>query len=134
MNVLVVGSGGREHALAWKLAKSPRADRVFVARGNAGTEVDAENVDISPTDITRLVDFAKQNDVGLTVIGPEAPLAAGVVDGFQTEKAPRIRSHEMRSGTRSKQGLLQEPAAGRRRTHGGPPRIPFGRKRSTIHH
>ncbi len=86
MNILVVGAGGREHALAWKLKRSPRADRVFVAPGNAGTAVDAENVDISATDIPKLLEFAKQNDVGFTVVGPEAPLALGIVDAFQSEK------------------------------------------------
>ena len=86
MNILVVGNGGREHALAWKLSLSPRAERVFVAPGNAGTARDAENVDISATDIPRLVSFAKQNDIQLTVVGPEAPLAAGIVDAFETEK------------------------------------------------
>lgn len=86
MNILIVGGGGREHALAWKLSQSTRADRVFVAPGNAGTAVDAENVDVSATDIPGLLKFAKQNDVGLTVIGPEAPLALGVVDAFQAEK------------------------------------------------
>lgn len=86
MNILVVGGGGREHALAWKLSQSPRADRVFVAPGNAGTAVDAENVDIRDTDIPGLLQFAKQNDVGLAVIGPEAPLALGIVDAFQAEK------------------------------------------------
>ena len=85
MNVLVVGNGGREHALAWKLAQSSRADRVFVAPGNAGTAVDAENVDIAATDFPRLFDFVKTNDVQLTVVGPEAPLAAGIVDAFQGE-------------------------------------------------
>jgi len=85
MNVLIIGSGGREHALAWKIAQSPRADRVFVAPGNAGTALDAENVDISGTDFPALIQFAKQNDVGLTVVGPEAPLAAGIVDAFQAE-------------------------------------------------
>jgi phosphoribosylamine--glycine ligase len=83
MNILVIGSGGREHALAWKLAQSPRADRVFVAPGNAGTAMDAENVEIEATDVRRLLNFAKQNAVGLTVVGPEAALAAGVVDDFQ---------------------------------------------------
>jgi len=83
MNILIVGNGGREHALAWKIAQSPRADRVFVAPGNAGTAADAENVDIPGGDIVRLVEFARQNAVGLTVIGPEAPLAAGIVDAFQ---------------------------------------------------
>ncbi|RIK77709.1 MAG: phosphoribosylamine--glycine ligase [Planctomycetota bacterium] len=82
MKILVVGNGGREHALAWKLARSPRVDRVFVAPGNAGTALDAENVDISATDFAKLIKFAQQNDVGLTVVGPEAPLAAGIVDAF----------------------------------------------------
>ncbi len=85
MNVLIVGSGGREHALAWKIAQSPRADRVFVAPGNAGTAQDAENVNISTTDFPALIEFAKKNDVGLSIIGPEAPLAAGIVDAFQAE-------------------------------------------------
>ena len=82
MNVLIIGSGGREHALAWKIAQSPRAEQVFVAPGNAGTAVDAENVPIADDDLPALVKFAVENDVGLTVVGPEAPLAAGVVDAF----------------------------------------------------
>ncbi len=86
MNILIVGNGGREHALAWKLSQSPRADKVFVAPGNAGTSIDAENVDISATDIPKLLEFAKQNQVELTVVGPEAPLALGIVDAFQSEK------------------------------------------------
>src|SRR3954470_3736736 len=85
MNILVVGNGGREHALAWRLKQSPRADRVFVAPGNAGTALDAENVPIPADDIAGLVKFAKENNVGLTVIGPEAPLVAGIVDAFQAE-------------------------------------------------
>jgi phosphoribosylamine--glycine ligase len=85
MNILIVGGGGREHALAWKLAQSPRADRVFVAPGNAGTLEHAENVDISDSDIPALVEFAKQNKIGLSVIGPEAPLCAGIVDAMQAE-------------------------------------------------
>lgn len=83
MNILVVGSGGREHALAWKIRQSPRADRVFVAPGNAGTAADAENVEIQPTDVAGLLSFARQKSVGLTVVGPEAALAVGVVDAFQ---------------------------------------------------
>ena len=85
MNVLIVGAGGREHALAWKIGQSPRVDRVFVAPGNAGTAADAENVDISPTDIPKLLQFAKQNNIQFSVIGPEAPLAIGIVDAFQDE-------------------------------------------------
>ena len=83
MNILVVGNGGREHALAWKIAQSPRAEHVFVAPGNAGTALDAQNVDISATDVPRLLDFARQNKINFTVIGPEAALAAGIVDAFQ---------------------------------------------------
>jgi phosphoribosylamine--glycine ligase len=86
MNVLVVGNGGREHALAWKIAQSPRVDRVFVAPGNAGTADDAENIDISSSDIRGLIKFAKQNQVALTVVGPEAPLVAGIVDAMQAEQ------------------------------------------------
>jgi phosphoribosylamine--glycine ligase len=82
MKILVVGSGGREHALAWKIAQSARADRVFVAPGNAGTAADAENVDIPATDIPRLVEFARTNAIDLTVIGPEAALTAGLVDAL----------------------------------------------------
>jgi phosphoribosylamine--glycine ligase len=83
MNVLIVGTGGREHALAWKITQSPRADRVFVAPGNAGTDLDGENVAIAASDVAGLIRFAKENDVGLCVIGPEAPLAAGIVDAFE---------------------------------------------------
>jgi phosphoribosylamine--glycine ligase len=86
MNILVVGNGGREHALAWKIGKSPRADRVFVAPGNAGTAEDAENVDIKSDDFPRLIRFAKENKVELTIIGPEAPLTAGIVDAFEKAK------------------------------------------------
>ena len=86
MKVLVVGSGGREHALAWKIAQSPRASRVFVAPGNAGTGAEADNVEISSDDIPALVKFVKENGVELTVVGPEAPLVAGIVDVFQREK------------------------------------------------
>lgn len=83
VNILVIGSGGREHALAWKLKQSPRAGRVFVAPGNAGTARDAENVPIAVDRFDRLIEFARQNQVGLTVVGPEAPLAAGIVDAFE---------------------------------------------------
>ena len=71
MNVLVVGNGGREHALAWKIAQSSRCDRVFVAPGNAGTHADAENVDIASDDFANLIRFAKENQVDLTVVGPD---------------------------------------------------------------
>ena len=85
MKVLVVGSGGREHAIAWKIGQSPRCDTVFVAPGNAGTAIDAENVDIPTDDIGQLLQFAKQNQIGLTVVGPEIPLCDGIVDAFEAE-------------------------------------------------
>lgn len=85
MNVLIVGNGGREHALAWKIAQSNRVDRTFVAPGNAGTAIDAENVPIATTDFAGLIKFVKQNNVQLTVVGPEAPLTMGIVDVFQRE-------------------------------------------------
>ncbi len=85
MNLLVIGSGGREHALAWKLAQSPRAQRVFVAPGNAGTAEDAENVPIQAEDFAGLIRFARQEKIGLAVVGPEAPLAAGIVDAMKRE-------------------------------------------------
>ena len=85
MNILILGNGGREHALAWKAAQSPLAETVFVAPGNGGTaqEANIKNVDISATDIPALITFAKENNVGLTIVGPEAPLVIGVVDAFQ---------------------------------------------------
>ncbi len=85
MNVLIIGSGGREHALAWKAARSAGVDRVFVAPGNAGTALEdgLENVAIAPKDQEALAEFARDNDVGLTIVGPENPLADGIVDTFQ---------------------------------------------------
>jgi len=85
MNILIIGNGGREHALAWKASQSPLADKVFVAPGNAGTALEPllENVDIAATDITGLLAFAKSHDIGLTIVGPEAPLVIGVVDAFR---------------------------------------------------
>ena len=85
MNILIIGNGGREHALAWKAAQSPLADKVYVAPGNAGTALEPglTNVEISATDIPALLAFAQSNDIGLTIVGPEAPLVIGVVDALQ---------------------------------------------------
>ena len=85
MKVLVIGSGGREHALAWKLKQSSGVDRIFCAPGNAGTAQLAENVAISVSDLPAVVRFAKENRVDLTVVGPDDPLAAGIVDLFLAE-------------------------------------------------
>jgi len=86
MNVLVIGSGGREHALAWKIRQSPLVERVFVASGNAGTALEGENVPLSETDFPALIRFARENKVKLTVVGPELPLTLGIVDAFEAEK------------------------------------------------
>jgi phosphoribosylamine--glycine ligase len=82
MKVLVIGGGGREHALAWKIAQSPLVEKVYCAPGNAGTDQVAENVAIPADDLSSLLKFALQNDIGLTVVGPEQPLAMGIVDRF----------------------------------------------------
>ena len=85
MKILVIGAGGREHALAWKLAQSPQVEKVYLAPGNAGTalEPELENVDIAADDIEKLLDFASSKKIDLTVVGPEAPLASGIVDNFR---------------------------------------------------
>jgi phosphoribosylamine--glycine ligase len=83
MKLLVIGSGGREHALAWKLAQSRRVQKVYVAPGNGGTATEEGLENVALTKVDDLVAFAKKNDVYLTVVGPEAPLSAGVVDAFQ---------------------------------------------------
>ncbi len=84
MKVLVIGGGGREHALAWKSAQSESVEKVFVAPGNAGTALEdkLENVNIGAEDVDGLLNFAKENTVDLTIVGPEAPLCLGVVDKF----------------------------------------------------
>ena len=84
MKVLIIGSGGREHALAWKVAQAVRIEKVFVAPGNAGSarENKVENVAIDPLDFDKLMSFVENNGVELTIVGPEAPLVAGIVDAF----------------------------------------------------
>ncbi len=86
MNILIIGSGGREHALAWKCAKSEKVSKVFVAPGNAGTasETKMENIAIDVLDFEKQIDFAKKNAVELTIVGPEVPLVAGIVDAFES--------------------------------------------------
>jgi phosphoribosylamine--glycine ligase len=104
MNILVAGSGGREHALAWKLKQSPGVDRIFCAPGNAGTAEIGENVPIPVHDLPALVSFAKDNRIGLTVVGPDDALAAGIVDLFEgkglrifgpTKSAARLESSKI---------------------------------------
>ncbi|MFC2161327.1 phosphoribosylamine--glycine ligase [Acidobacteriota bacterium] len=83
MNILVIGSGGREHALAWKIAQSPHLKKLYVAPGNPGTQKIGENVDIEPHDIPALLEFAIKNKIDLTVVGPELPLTLGITDEFE---------------------------------------------------
>jgi phosphoribosylamine---glycine ligase len=90
MKILVIGGGGREHAIAWKAAQSPLAERVYVAPGNGGTALEPgiENLPIAADDIPALVRFASEQAIGLTIVGPEAPLVAGVVDAFESADLP----------------------------------------------
>ena len=90
MNILVIGSGGREHALAWKASQSASAQTVYVAPGNAGTAIEPglENVAIGAGDFAALAEFAKSNNVGLTIVGPEQPLVDGIVDYFNERQLP----------------------------------------------
>ncbi|MDP7534224.1 MAG: phosphoribosylamine--glycine ligase family protein, partial [SAR202 cluster bacterium] len=83
MKVLVIGNGAREHTITWKLAQSPQSPTLFVAPGNAGTAQIAENVPISAEDIPALLAYVQDNAIDFTVVGPEAPLAAGIVDRFE---------------------------------------------------
>ncbi len=85
MKILVIGSGGREHAMAWKIAQSRRVSKVFVAPGNAGTALDNRLTNIDITEVATLVEFARREDIFMTVVGPEAMLAAGIVDAFRAE-------------------------------------------------
>ncbi|MEN6522018.1 MAG: phosphoribosylamine--glycine ligase [Armatimonadota bacterium] len=88
LNVLVIGSGGREHALVWKIAKSPRVDKVFCAPGNAGTAAIGENLPIKPTEFDRLIEVSKEKKIDFVVVGPETPLIAGIVDAFSATDIP----------------------------------------------
>ena len=85
MKVLIIGEGGREHALAWKIKESPRLKELYCAPGNGGTDEIATNISIKPDDISALMDFCKKEKIDLTIVGPEAPLALGIVDTFKQE-------------------------------------------------
>ncbi len=88
MNILVVGNGGREHALCWKIAQNPTVKNIYCAPGNAGTANVATNISIGVLEIEKLLEFAEKNSIALTVIGPEAPLCAGIVDAFRDKGLP----------------------------------------------
>src|SRR5512134_3367046 len=86
MNVLIIGSGGREHAMAWKVAQSPRLSKLYIAPGNAGTASCGENVAVNPDDHPALVRLCKEKQIELVLVGPEVPLAAGIVDALSAEE------------------------------------------------
>jgi phosphoribosylamine---glycine ligase len=90
MNILLLGSGGREHAFAWKIINSGNCKQLFVAPGNAGTAAIAQNVNLSPTDFDGLADFALENHIDMIVVGPEEPLVRGVTDYFQNH--PKLKN------------------------------------------
>ncbi len=112
LKVLVVGGGGREHALAWKLAQSVLVEKLFVAPGNAGTAVSFENVPIADSDLDGLLAFAQENEIGLTVVGPEVPLANGIVDKFQaaglTVFGPTQAAAQLESSKAFAKAFMQE--------------------------
>jgi phosphoribosylamine--glycine ligase len=105
MKVLVIGSGGREHALAWKLKQSPRVSEVFCAPGNAGIADLATCVPLRVSEHSALVELARKERIGLTVIGPDDALAAGLADEFQAAGTPRIRAEPTGRTTRVLQGI-----------------------------
>src|SRR5437879_3917608 len=88
MRILVIGGGGREHAIVWKLAQSPRAEKIYCAPGNAGIARSAECINLQPSDLEGLANFAADQKIDLTVVGPEGPLAAGIVDRFEARGLP----------------------------------------------
>jgi phosphoribosylamine--glycine ligase len=106
MNILVIGSGGREHALAWKCAQSPLAEQVFVAPGNAGTALDPQlsNVSLNVSNHDEAISWAKENNIGLTIVGPEQPLVDGIVDAFE---AAGLTIFGPRSGAAQLEGSKQ---------------------------
>src|SRR3712207_2470835 len=89
MKILLLGGGGREHALAWKIAQSPKCDQLYIAPGNAGTENCGKNVAIKADDFEALKDFTVENNIGMVVVGPEDPLVKGIYDSFKTDPKTR---------------------------------------------
>ncbi len=152
MKVLVVGKGGREHAICWKLKQSPRVTQVFCAPGNAGTALEGQNVAIEPGDFRGLLQLAKREGIGLTVVGPEEPLAKGIVDIFQREGlrifGPRREAAELEGSKLFAKELMRQagiPTADYRVFRSGPDAEHFvlsrevalivrSRGRSTIRH
>jgi phosphoribosylamine---glycine ligase len=112
MQVLVIGGGGREHALVWKIKQSPKVEKIFCAPGNAGTTEIAENISIAADDINGLLEFALQKKIGLTVVGPEQPLVMGIVDRFEKKGlrifGPNARAAELEGSKSFSKDIMQK--------------------------
>ncbi|HEY4525576.1 MAG TPA: phosphoribosylamine--glycine ligase [Candidatus Paceibacterota bacterium] len=106
--VLLIGSGGREHALAWKLAQSPNLEKLFIAPGNAGTQEVGENVPIAATDLDRLVEFAKENQIDFVIVAPDDPIAMGLVDRLEAISIPAFGPHQAAAEIESSKVLAKQ--------------------------
>src|SRR6187455_824743 len=113
MNILIIGSGGREHALAWKMAASPLTDKLYCAPGNAGIAQEAECAPLDVSDHTAVIAFCKEKKIGLVVVGPEVPLCAGIVDDLE---GAGIRHSAQRNGPRYAKARRASPRTSARRT------------------
>src|SRR4051794_10480489 len=126
MRILVVGSGGREHALAWAIAASPLVDKVYAAPGNAGIAEEAECVPIAVSDTAAIIDFCKRNRIDFVVVGPEAPLVGGLVDALETEGIAAFGPTAAAAALEGSKGFMKDlcaregiPTAAYRRVRGG---------------
>ena len=135
MNVLVIGGGGREHCLAWKLAQSAQVETVFVAPGNAGTATEKKlsNVAIDVMDFEALTDFAGRNAIALTVVGPEAPLVAGIVDHFKSKDLPCFGPGKAAAQLEGSKSFSKDFLKRLRYSHGGLPDLYRFRCRLNLH-
>src|SRR5437763_15379134 len=122
MRILVVGSGGREHALAWAIAASPLVDKIYAAPGNAGITEEAECVPIAASDTAGIVDFCRRNSIDFVVVGPEAPLVAGLVDALEAEGIAAFGPTAAAAALEGSKGFMKDlcaregiPTAGYRR-------------------
>ena len=119
MNILLLGSGGREHALAWKMAASPLTDRLFCAPGNAGIAREAECVALDIADHAAVIGFCRNNGIDLVVVGPETPLCAGIVDDLEARRHQSVRAEPRRRAARRLQRLHQRSVPRQRHSDRG---------------
>ena len=132
LKVLVIGKGGREHAICWKLKQSARVASVFCAPGNAGTALDVQNVAIEPGDFRGLIQFAKREGIGLTVVGPGGAARQGDRRRFSTRRLANLRTAQGSRRARGEQGLRQGAHAAGGDTDGRLPGFPLGARRGAF--